>query len=399
MSGGKPQGEGPQAAGEGMARSALAIGQGWSRRRVAAELVAWIPLAAGYCLLVQWPLWTRGSVSLASANLLVTISFSATSVFVRAEPRHRLTGLALAAATLLWPLNWVNEWNTGPFPLVGGLEGPLYGLVAVWALLRYPVPWPRRWHDVATLAIVAVIQIIASLPVVTSLPQWHGLPPGTIWLAWWPDHGAYELTTRIYNYGVVAVAVAAVLALAIRLARLAGPDRRVMRPVATAIVVAGILSGAWGVGVVLRLPGPALDAVSTVEGIALASVPLMLAIAAARRWLAREWVPKLIRELDSCLTPACVQDALGAALDDPALRLLYRIGDEYVDISGMPVPDVEQSGTGRAAITFGAPSAQMVLLTPSPALARYPDIVHAAARAAALAMENTSLQAAIRASI
>lgn len=373
---------------------------GWTRSRVAAELGCWVPAAAGYCVLAQWPLWTGGNASLAAANLLVTLAFSATSVFVRAEAGHRVTGLALAAAVLLWPLNWVNEWHRGVLPLVAAMEGPLYGLVAVWALLRYPVPWSRRWQDAATLVAVAVIQVIAVLPVFTSLPQWHhGLTPGTPWLAWWPDRRAFAVTSGIYNVGAVAVAAAAVIALTVRLARLAGPDRRVMRPVATAVVLAGIFSAAWGAGTIARLPGPTLDALSAVEGVTLACVPLMLAIAAARRWLAREWVPKLIRELNACLTPACVQRALQIALEDPSLRLLYRVGDEYVDIEGQPASTTDRVPAGQAEITPASPSANVALLTASPILDRYPDTVHAAARAAILALENAGLQTALRASI
>ena len=85
------------------------------------------------------------------------------------------------------------------------------------------------------------------------------------------------------------IAAAAVLALATRLARLSGPDRRVMRPVMVAIIASGIATAAAGVA--LALDSPAVDTLSALEAAVLVSVPVTFMIAAARRWLAREWCP------------------------------------------------------------------------------------------------------------
>lgn len=368
----------------------------WSRRRVIVALAVGIPCMAALCVVVQWPLWTSGKVGLAAANLVVSLAFYATSVFVYGEPRQRLTGVALAAAALLWPLNWVNEWRVGPLPLIAALEGPLYGLLAVWALLRYPSPW-RRVHDAIAFAAVILIQLVACLQVVTSLPEWHGLPAGTTWLAWWPDRHAYVLTQNIYNYGIIAVAAVAVLALTVRMARLTGPDRRIMRPVLVAIVVSGIATA--GSGLAIALGSSAVDELSALEAVVLVSVPLTFMAAAARRWLAREWVPKLIRRLASCPTSASVQCALRDILDDPALRLLYRVGNDYVDVDGTLAAGVPWDDPDVTVIAAQPSAAYVILLTANLVLARYRDTVYAAARAAMLAMENTSLQASIRANI
>ena len=264
---------------------------------------------AAFCIVAQWPLWNPGNLGLAVANLLVTVSFYATAVLVYADPRHRLTGAGLAAAAFLWPLNWVNEWQAGPLPLVAALEGPLAALVAVWALLRYPVPWSRRRDEAMLITVFMLVQAAASLPVLMSLPQWHGLPPRTLWLALWPDKTAYELAQLTYNYGIAVAAVAVVLALTLRLARLTGPDRRVMRPVMAGIIPAGALTAASGLAAAVALSIPAVRTLDTLEGIALVGVPLMYLVASARRWLAREWVPKLIRALGPSPTPASAQDA------------------------------------------------------------------------------------------
>src|SRR6201999_2181720 len=142
------------------------------------------------------------------------------------------------------------------------------------------VPWSRRRGDVATLGIVAVIQAGATLQVLTSLPQWHGLSPDTTWLAW-------------------------------------GPDREVMRPVMVAIILAGALTAAGGIAVAVQRSTATIDTLYTLENVALAGVPLTFLIAAARRWLARERVPELIRQLGFSPTPATAQDALRQVLNDP----------------------------------------------------------------------------------
>src|ERR1022692_2430350 len=200
------------------ARTAPAAGPGWSRRRVTTALLNGIPLLGLFCVIAQWPLWVPDNLGLATVNLLVTVTFYATSVFVSAEPGHRLTGAGLAAAAFLWPVNWVNEWHVGALPLAAALEGPLASLLAVWALLRYPAPWARRRQEAAVVAGFVLVQCLASLQVVTSLPQWHHLPRNTLWLSWWANHGAYVLSQRIYDYGDIVLAATAATALLVRLA-------------------------------------------------------------------------------------------------------------------------------------------------------------------------------------
>ena len=144
---------------------------------------------------------------------------------------------------------------------------------------------------------------------------------------------------------------------------------------------------------------PTLDRLYTLETISLVGVPVAFLIASARRWLARESMPGLIRELDASPTPAHAQSALRGALDDPSLRLLYRVGGVYVDISGMPQP--VPLPDDPHVVTAVPPTAATpdVLIVASPLLARYQAVVDTAARAATLALENTRLQAEIRAHI
>jgi signal transduction histidine kinase len=368
---------------------------GQARRAVLTALLAGVPLAGLYCVAAQWPLWEPATAGLAAVNLLVTVSFFATGVFVSAEPGHRATGTVLIIAALLWPLNWVNVWLTGPWPLVAALQGPLATILAVWALLRYPVHWPRRWHEAVVTAVLAVLQLLAAVPVLTSRPEWHpGQPASLTWLAWWPDRTAAMVTERIYSYSCVLVAIAATTALITRLARLTGPDRPVFRPVLLAIAAAGALSIVSSL--VIALPRSTVITVDEMEGLALASVPVAFLAASARKWLARERVLALIASLGPAPTPGQVQDVLRTALGDPTLTLLYRVAGVpgLVDTGGVPTAPIAPAGGA----VIPAPGG-VVLLTGEPLLARYPEMIRAAASVAGLALQNTSLQAAISAQI
>ena len=368
---------------------------GQARRAVLTALLAGVPLAGLYCVAAQWPLWEPATAGLAAVNLLVTVSFFATGVFVSAEPGHRVTGTVLIIAALLWPLNWVNVWMAGPWPLVAALEGPLATILAVWALLRYPAHWPRRWHEAVVTAVLATLQLLAALPVLTSRPEWHrGQPASLTWLAWWPDHAAAAVTERIYSYSCVVVAIAATIALITRLARLTGPDRPVFRPVLFAIAAAGALSIVSSLTLVISLPHSTVITVDELEGLALASVPVAFLAASARKWLARERVLALIASLGPAPTPGQVQDVLRTALGDPTLTLLYRVSGGLVDTGGVPTAPIAPAGGA----VIPAPGG-VILLTGEPLLARYPELVRAAASVAGLALQNTSLQAAISAQI
>ena len=195
----------------------------------------------------------------------------------------------------------------------------------------------------------------------------------------------------------MVVAIAATIALITRLARLTGPDRPVIRPVLLAIAAAGGLSIVSSLTLVIPLPHSTVITVDELEGLALASVPVAFLAASARKWLARERVLALIASLGPAPTPGQVQDVLRTALGDPTLTLLYQVSGVsggLVDTGGVPTAPIAPAGGA----VIPAPGG-VVLLTGEPLLARYPELVRAAASVAGLALQNTSLQAAISAQI
>lgn len=357
-----------------------------------------VPVVIGYNILALWPLLAT-QAWLAASMAAVSVTFFATGIFIATEPGHRATAAGLLASAVLWPLNWLNEWHTGPLPMLAALQGPLASLPAVWAFLRYPRPWSHRWQALTVGWVLAIIQLQAALVVLTSRPEWNGWPPDQPWLTLWPNRTAFKVVTWSQDIGGAMLAGAVAVLIVVRLARLTGPDRRLMKPVVVAVPIAAVLTVIGNLGNAADAD-PALEHLFfAVEGIALVGVPLAFLVAAVRRWLARESVPRMIRLLGSSPTADQVQAAVGDLLDDPSLRLLYRTPTGYVDISGQPAapPDL-QDPRRIAAVTLGIDPAGVVLVG-DPALRRHPQLVASVTHAAALTLQNTQLAALERAQI
>ncbi|HEY4991401.1 MAG TPA: ATP-binding protein [Nakamurella sp.] len=357
-----------------------------------------VPAVIAYNIAALWPMFST-QLWLAVSTVVVSVTFFATGIFIATDTGHRATAAALLASALLWPLNWLNEWEVGPLPVMAALEGPLASLPAIWAFLRYPRPWPRRWQELTVVWVLVCIQLQAVVVVLTSRPEWNGWPPDQPWPTLWPDYTAFAVGSWLQDVGGAVLAGGAAALMVLRLTRLTGPDRRLMRPVVVALPVVAALTAAGNLGNAFNVE-PALEyAIYAVESVALVGVPVAFLIAAVRRWLARESVPRLIRLLGTSPTAEQVQTAVGGLLGDPSLRLLYRGPAGYVDISGQPaVPPDPGSPHRIAAVTLDA-DPDAVIVVGDPVLQRHPELVTSVTRAAALTLENSRLAALERAQI
>ena len=172
------------------------------------------------------------------------------------------------------------------------------------------------------------------------------------------------------------------------------PQRRAIAPVVwtggVALVVSGVANG-------LDAAGARQDAVDVLEQLALAAVPFgFLAGLLRSRLVQAGAVSELVARLGQSPDPAALRAALAEALGDPSLRLAYWLPDaeRFVDADGRTVrttegtwTEVELHGSRIAAIGHDA------------SLADEPQLVRAAGGAAALAIENQRLSAALRARI
>jgi signal transduction histidine kinase len=369
------------------------------RRGVVWTAVCTVPVVALYALLTEWPRIGAGDLWPVLADVVVSSSFFATGLFIATEAQHRLTGAALVVAATLWPLNWLNEWHRGPAELVAALLGPLADLVAAWALLRYPRLWPRRRHDLTVVAAAVAIQLSCVLSVVTSRPAWHeGTRRAMPWITLWANRTAYRFADDVYNLGSAVAALAVAVVFWMRVRRLTGPDRRAMRPVWMAMILAAAITALATLTNAAHTPDPLQNTFYVFESIGLVLLPLTLLLAAVSLWLTRETVPQLIRALgDHAPTPLGIERLIQQLLADPSVRLLYPVPEGYADVHGAPVPAPPDEDP-RVIATLGD-AGDAVLLTGDPSLRRHQGTMASIIRSAVLILDNTRLQATLQAQL
>jgi hypothetical protein len=197
---------------------------------------------------------------------------------------------------------------------------------------------------------------------------------------------------------VAAGAVAAaILARLVRRWRSASPPaRRILAPVVWTgpVVLAVVL-----VMLVLDSGGPWsawLDAALHWAALAFTAIPLAFLVGLLRTRLHRGVLSDLIVELSGHPSPPEVRAALARALGDPALEVAYWLPAQsrYVDLNGQPAKLDDQPT--RSVTVLDHDGQPIAALIHDPSLLEEPDLVHAAAAAAQLALENARLQAELR---
>jgi signal transduction histidine kinase len=207
------------------------------------------------------------------------------------------------------------------------------------------------------------------------------------------------VANAIVDVAAGAVAVAILTHLVGRWRAASPPARRVLAPVVWTgpVVLAVVL-------VMLALdsggPWPAwLDATLHWAALAFAAIPLAFLVGLLRTRLHRGVLSDLIIELSRHPSPPHVRAALARVLGDPALEVAYWLPaqNRYVDLDGLPA-NLDDQPT-RSVTVLDHDGRPIAALVHDPSLLEEPDLVHAAAAAAKLALENARLHAELRAQL
>jgi signal transduction histidine kinase len=206
------------------------------------------------------------------------------------------------------------------------------------------------------------------------------------------------LIGQIFDGVLIALGLAFVLLLARRIRQSPPGAWRVMLPLAAAAVFAAAefaalriaFLGGWS-----SLYGP-LDWIDRVNTLV---VPLAIFVGIATIRRQRGPVGNLVVELTSA-RPGEVQAALARTLGDPSLELALWLPDrhEFVDEGGCSVATPE-SAPGRAVTWIPAEQSPLAALIHDERLVGQRPLLEAAGSAARLALENTRLQAELRAQL
>jgi signal transduction histidine kinase len=358
------------------------------RRRAVATAVAGILAGAAG----EGGLWAHHPL-LTVVNLLASITFTATGVLLMEDKAQRGTAWALIAGGITLPLGWLDQWEVGPFPLYSVVFGYLSDILGAWALLRYPEPRLSPGHR-RFLVILAGWLIGGSLVLATmSVPRWWGGPFRDS--AWWPslfsDRPVFQLAQIVFDAGALILAICFVAALASRFRAASRRGRVILLPIITAGIIAAAAAAA--VEAVNALSShPASDELLAIEGVAVLTVPVGVAVSIIQQRLVRmtDLVDQLGRDSP---TAEILCQVLRVSLRDSLLDLvIWSAADRaYRTVQG-DLADLTALATGRSVYPVTAWNQQaLALVVADPAVARDRGLMLTAAALIRITLDNVQL--------
>ena len=345
--------------------------------------LAAVSLAALGCLatLAELPLW-RQTPALAAVNLVMSLAFILTGLLLRTEPGQRGVAWALILAGVFRSLDFIDAWNTGPWPVYAVVFGGIDRVFGAYAVLRYPRPALGRLPRIYVLTLAGWMVVSRSLVVVTTTATATGYPASS----WWPtitvNEGLSDLLATIEHIGDGLLAVVLVVLLVRRLLEIRGLDRIVIAPVIAAGLAAVAAASVTAVAQVFaKLPeGPtgAFVAESVVDVL----LPAAFLVAVIQRGLLARNLAGLSARVAAGADLRGVRHALRETLHDPTLEVLPG--------TAAPGPRADNRLVEVIRTDAGTPIAVVIA---DAALARYRGLFDAAVRTSGLALRNAQLQA------
>jgi signal transduction histidine kinase len=205
---------------------------------------------------------------------------------------------------------------------------------------------------------------------------------------------------RVQLVALSASCLAGVVFLVVRRRQSSRPLRRWPALLVDAFAL-GLVSIAFlFMSAVLGLNGgqAAFETIRRVTFFVIGLAPLAFLVGLLHARLARSAVGELLVELRPNPAPAELRDALARAVRDPSLSLVYWLPEfgGWADLEGRPV-ELEDLDDGRATTLIDRDGQHVAALLHDPSLDDEPELLEAAAAAAAIALENTRLNVELRA--
>ena len=360
--------------------------------RLALAALAGAALAGGlaYAALVLGSGHVDDRGSTAALGLLVGWSFTGAGLVAWWRRPGNRTGPLMTAVGFAWFASGVSASDDDVVFTVGISLDALFVALTVHLLLAFPTG--ELQSRLERLIVLAGYLIATVLQVPSLLFEARGEPRNLLIVT--PDQDLSDLLDGLqFALAVIPFSAVAVI-LARRWLAATPPQRRAIAPVVwtggLALVVSGVANG-------LDAAGAPQDWAYVLQQLAFAAVPFGFLAGLLRSRIAQAGaMSSLVARLGADPRPDALRAALAEALGDPSLRLAYWLPDRerFVDAEGRPAEvgegtwtEVELNGDRIAAIGHDA------------ALADEPQLVRAAGGAAALAIENQRLAAALRARV
>src|SRR5262245_9147386 len=332
-----------------------------------------------------------------------------------ARPGSRIAPLLLAYAISIGVVSLQGASN----PLLHSI-GVLFDFVAFffgyYVVFAFPLGRVAGWLEKIVLAGVVWIMFTSFLPWLFFSPVVSGgsplatcnanCPSNALMIADKPTLAEGFGTTE--EYLAVALAVAIVVVLCYRLSRASLPRRRALLPVYVPTLLLTIPFGifyARSAGLFSLSPGSAdtLDWFYT-AGRTLLSFGFLISIMQAMLF-AGVALRTILSRLGPNENPSHLRSLVAEALDDPPLRIAFRVdtgnGDprnRFVDSHGQPL-DPTDVAPGRSATTLERSGRTAAVIVHDAALETDPELIEAAGQAVVLALESGRLQSELQAKI
>ncbi len=200
---------------------------------------------------------------------------------------------------------------------------------------------------------------------------------------------------------LVAVAILATTTVLVvrKVRRATAPTRRAYAPVLLAAAVAIVPFSALLALDVLAVAEIPPSVVFWLGDFAFAMIPVAFLVGLLRTRMYRSRVAGLVVELGSASQPGEVRDAIARTLGDPSVELAFWLPERgrYVNPDGSEVILADEPG--RSVTVLEHEGNRLAALVHDPALLDDPELVRAVGAAATLALENSRLQAELRAQL
>ena len=337
-------------------------------------------------------------------DLVIGGGFTAVGLFAWYRRPDNRVGSLMVATGFAW--YFVVAGNTEPAVLwtLGQSFSNLFVATAIHLLLAFPSGRLETALDRAVVGIAYAATTVLWLPFMlfTSPADLgcRGCPDNLLLVDARPGFA----DTYLDLLGVVGIAVmlTVLVQLALRFRAASAPQRRAVTPV---FVAGGALMAALSALLAVGLFEPFGDG-ATMDlfyacAVAFGLVPYVFLAGLVRgRWIRGRGLGTLINRIGHAPRAGELREELARALGDPSVQLAYWLPDEeqHVDADGRPV-ELPPSGSGRTITEVNRDGQRIASIIHDPALLDDPDQVRAAGAAAALALENERLDAALRAKL
>ena len=339
----------------------------------------------------------------AAVALVVGWGFIAAGLFAWDRRPDNSIGSLMAATGFAWLLGLISASNVPVLFTAGVLLSSIYIVTAIHMLLAATHGRGLSRGDRRIVTVAYLLVTVGLLPLYLFVDPakdgCDGCPENVILIQ--HNQTVVDVASAVVNLIGIGLLAAVLITLVRRWRRATRPQRRLYAPVyASGVALMIAVIGQLGVQTAAS-EGSAADVLFIISVIPLALVPyLFLASFVHARMAQGGAVGELMSKLSAAPRGDQVRDALADALEDPSLELLFWLPERgrYVDARGHDY-DLPEDDPARAVTKVERDGECVAAIVHDPTLPQMRGHVEAVGAAAALALDNERLDAALRAKI